>query len=103
MAKYTNEAQFQKHLEIDYLEDGDSEYLELLLNASESRIEKEINQPLSVFVDEEDKTKLDPSLVAAILIFAGTLYANREAVAYADAKPVPYTLNFLLQPFRKYT
>ena len=101
MAKYTNEAQFQKHLEIDYLEEGDKDYLELLLDASESRIEKEINQPFSEFVDEDDK--LDPSLVAAILIFAGTLYANREAVAYADAKPVPYTLNFLLQPFRKYT
>lgn len=101
MAKYTNLGQFQKHLEIDYLENGVEEYLELLLNASESRIEKEINQPFTEFIDQDGK--LDPSLVAAILIFGGTLYANREAVSYADAKPVPYTLNFLLQPFRKYT
>lgn len=101
MAKYTNLGQFQKHLEIDYLETGDEDYLGLLLDASESRIEKEINQPFSEFIDEAGK--LDPSLVAAILIFGGTLYANREAVAYADVKPVPYTLNFLLQPFRKYT
>ena len=101
MAKYTDLGQFQKHLEIDYLEDGDEQYLELLLRASESRIEKEINQPFTEFVDEDEK--LDPSLVAAILIFGGTLYANREAVAYADVKAVPYTLNFLIQPFRKYT
>lgn len=100
MAKYTKVEQLQKHLEIDYLEDGDKNYLELLLNASESRIEKEINQKLSVFVEDDT---LDSALVVAILIFAGTLYANREAVAYADVKPVPYTLNFLLQPFRKYT
>lgn len=100
MANYTKVEQLQKHLEIDYLEEGDSDFLGLLLDASESRIEKEINQPLTVFVNDN---KLDSALVAAILIFAGTLYANREAVAYSNVQPVPYTLNFLLQPFRKYT
>ena len=99
MAVYTTVAQLQKHLEIDYLENGDESLLTLLLDASESRIEKEINQPLSTFVKDE---VLDSALVAAILIFAGTLYANREAVAYNNAKPVPYTLDFLLQPFKKY-
>ncbi|MBF0577735.1 head-tail connector protein [Dysgonomonas sp. GY617] len=101
MAAYTNLGQFQKHLEIDYLETGDEAYLQLLLDASESRIEKEINQPFTEFVDADGK--LDPSLVAAILIFGGTLYANREAVAYADVKPVPFTLKFLIQPYIKYT
>lgn len=101
MAKYTKVEDLQKHLEIDYLEDGDERQLKLLLDASESRIEKEINQPFTEFVDEDGV--LDSALVAAILIFAGTLYANREAVAYTNAQPVPYTLNFLLQPFRKYT
>lgn len=101
MAKYTKVEDLQKHLEIDYLEDGDEKQLKLLLDASESRIEKEINQSFSEFVDADGK--LDSALVAAILIFAGTLYANREAVAYTNAQPVPYTLNFLLQPFRKYT
>ena len=100
MAQYTNIGLLQKHLEIDYLEDGDGDFLELLLDASESRLEKEINRPLTEFVGEDGK--LDPSLVAAILIFAGTLYANREAVAYSNAVPVPFTLSFLLQPFRKY-
>ena len=102
MAKYTEVEQLQKHLEIDYLETGDKDLLELLLDAAESRLEKEINQELSVFVDE-DTNKLDSALVAAILIFAGTLYANREAVAYTNAQPVPYTLKFLIQPFIKYT
>ncbi len=101
MAKYTKVEQLQKHLEIDYLEAGDERQLELFLDASESRIEKEINQPLTEFVDKAGV--LDSALVAAILIFAGTLYANREAVAYTNVQPVPYTLHFLLQPFRKYT
>jgi hypothetical protein len=101
MARYTSVEQLQKHLEIDYAEEGDRDYLGLLLDASESRIEKEINQPLTEFVD--DAGNLDSALVAAILIFAGTLYANREVVAYTNAVPVPYTLGFLLQPFRKYS
>lgn len=99
MAIYTTVEQLQKHLEIDYLEQGDSQFLGLLLDASESRLEKEINQPFSNFAKDG---VLDSALVAAILIFAGTLYANREAVAYTTATPVPYTLSYLIQPFRKY-
>lgn len=100
MATYTNVEQLQQHLEIDYPENGDFEYLELLLDASESRIEKEINRP---FTDVVVDGKLCPPLVAAILIFAGTLYANREAVAYANVNPVPFTLGYLIQPYRRYT
>jgi uncharacterized phage protein (predicted DNA packaging) len=101
MAKYTNVELLQKHLEIDFLEDGDSDYLELLLNASESRVEKEINQPLTEFVDEDDK--LNPALVMVILLQAATLYANREAVAYSNLEQVPFTLRHFIQPFIKYT
>lgn len=100
MAKYTKVEDLQKHLEIDYLEADTERQLILFLDASESRIEKEINQPLSVFVDEAGI--LDSALVAAILIFAGTLYANREAVSYTNVQSVPYTLSFLIQPFKKY-
>jgi hypothetical protein len=100
MLRFTETTQLQKHLELTYVEPGDAQYLSLLLEASESRIEKEINQPLETFTDE--KGRLDRSLLAAILLFAGTLYANREAVGYSNAVPVPYTLSFLLQPFRKY-
>lgn len=101
MAKYTKVEQLQKHLEIDYLSSTDEKQLQLFLDASESRIEREINQPLDTFID--DNGELDSALVAAILIFSGTLYANREAVAYTNVQPVPYTLHYLLQPFRKYT
>lgn len=101
MAKYTKVEDLQKHLEIDYLEDGDEKQLKLFLDASESRIEKEINQPLSEFEIEEGV--LDSALVAAILIFAATLYASREAVSYGKAEAVPFTLGWLVQPFIKYT
>lgn len=101
MARYTKVEQLQKHLEIDYLEAGDEAYLGLLLDACESRIELEINQDLATF--ENDEGELNSALVAAILIFAGTLYANREAVAYTNTVPVPYTLHYLIQPFKKYT
>ncbi|MDL2230546.1 head-tail connector protein [Alistipes sp. OttesenSCG-928-L06] len=101
MAKYTKVGLLQKQLRIDYLEDGDREYLEWLLESSESRIEKEINQSLDTFVDENGV--LDPALVAAILIFAGDLYTDPTATSPIEKRPVPFRLNFLLQPFKKYT
>ena len=102
MAKYTNVGLLlQKHLAIDFLEEGDAEYLDFLLAAVESRIEKEIKQPLSEFVD--DNGKLDPALVNVIFLQVGTLYANREAVAYTNAQHVPFTFGWMIQPFRKFS
>lgn len=100
MAKYTDIGLLQKHLNIDFLEIGDSEYLDLLLAASESRLETELKQPFSKFVDEDGK--LNPALVEAILLFSGTLYANREAVAYSNPVKVPFSIGDLIQPYIKY-
>lgn len=99
MARFVKVEMLQKHLEIDFLEGKDEDYLDFILRASENRIEKAINRPLSDFVENDT---LNESLTASILIFAGTLYANREAVAYTTATPIPYTLSYLIQPFIKY-
>lgn len=100
MAKYTNVGELQKWLSIDYLEDGDSELLEKLLNASESRIETRIQQPLTEFVDDDGN--LDPALVVAILMLAATMHANREAVAYSNTTAVPFNVEYMVKPFVKY-
>ena len=100
MAKYTSVGELQKWVSIDYLEDGDSELLEQILDASESRIEVAIQQPLTEFVDDDEK--LDPALVVAILMLGATMYANREAVAYTNTTAVPYNVEYMILPFIKY-
>lgn len=101
MARYTDVDTLRVHLNRDYLEVGEHVYLETLLSVAEDSIESYINQPLSQF--ENEKGELKSPLLFAIIIHAATLYSNREAVSYGQPKPVPYTFDYLLQPFKKYT
>lgn len=79
----------------------EDEYLLELLEVAEVSVEKHIQQPLAEFVDEAGK--LNPMLRHAIRIIAAHFYANREPVAYGQPHIIPYTLEYLLQPFKKYT
>lgn len=94
-----DELKFQVNLAREY-RDEDEHLLELLAVAVVS-IEKHIQQPLTEFVDESGK--LNPMLRHAIRILAAHFYVNREPVAYGQPHIVPYTLEYLLQPFKKYT
>jgi len=38
----------------------------------------------------------------AILLMVGNLYANREPVSFGSPQKVPYTLEYLLEPFINY-
>lgn len=80
---------------------GEDMYLTGLLETSQMSIEFHIQQPLSTFVNEEKS--LNPMLKHAILILASHFYANREPVAYVQPRIIPYTFEYLLQPFKKYT
>jgi hypothetical protein len=71
-----------------------------MIEASEIAVENYLQQPIDTFVFEN---KLNAALKHAIKIMVGNFYANRESVAYTNPKPVPYTLEFLLKPYRKYT
>lgn len=90
--------EIKKHLNIDFSDDD--EYLASLIETSEASVEMYTSSLLSDYVVEGT---LNPMLKHVIKIFAGTLYANRESVSTIEAKPVPYTLEYLIKPFRKYT
>lgn len=71
-----------------------------LIEASENVVEQQIMQPLS---DLEDASgELPAGLKTAIKEYAATLYENREAVAYGSPNKIPYTFEYLIQPFKKY-
>ena len=80
---------------------GDDTKLSRLLLTAQESVEKHIQQPLSGFVNEEGE--LNPMLVHAILIIAAHWYQNSEPVAFVQPRVIPYTYEYLLQPFKKYT
>lgn len=101
MDLYVSLSELKKQLNIveDYT--GEDTYLSGILEASQSAVEFHIQQPLSAFLKEDEG--LEPMLKHAILILASHFYANREPVAYVQPKIIPYTFEYLLQPFKKYT
>ena len=99
--KYSSIELFKSHLNLDYCDANEEAYLKALLCTAEKRIEKEIQQPFDKFVKEGT---LEEPLLFAVLIFAGTMYNSREAVSYGvEAKPIPFTLMFLIQPYINYS
>lgn len=101
MDLYVSLSELKNQLNIveDYT--GEDKYLANLLWTSQIAVEYHIHQELSTFIDEDQA--LNPMLKHAILVLASHFYANREPVAYAQPKIIPYTFEYLLQPFKKYT
>lgn len=99
MELYVSVEDLKKHLNVDF--DDDDNYLESLSLTAQVSIEAKIQRPLT---DEKCmlEDKLNPMLIHAIKIIAGTLYANRESVSFGQPKSVPYTIDWLLSPFIKY-
>lgn len=96
---YVSVEDLKKHLNIDFSDDD--AYLTSLIEVAQSSIEMSVCTPLTDY--EVIPGTLNPMLVHAIKILAGTFYANREAIAFAEPRPIPYTLDYLVKPFRKYT
>jgi uncharacterized phage protein (possible DNA packaging) len=95
---YVTLEEIKQHLNIDF-SDEDS-YLSDLIEVAQTSVETYISAPLDDYVAEG---KLNPMLRHAIKILAGNFYANREPVAFAEPRSIPYTLDYLVKPFRKYT
>lgn len=45
---------------------------------------------------------LPASIIHAVLLLIGNLYNNREPVSYGTVVKVPYTLDYLLAPYKNY-
>lgn len=78
----------------------DDEYMLSLIEVAEKSVENDIQQPLAGLAVEGN---LPAPLVHAILLIAANLYTNREPVAFANPQVVPYTLQYLIRPYIKYS
>ena len=89
-----DEAKKHLNIEIDYLDDD--VYIDLILGVCTVAVKNAIND------SSTDDITLKLPLKQAILLLTGNLYANREPVAYTTVVKVPYTFDFLINPYVAY-
>lgn len=92
----------KKHLNIDSQFTEDDAYLESLVTVSEAIVEKHIDMKLDVLASKSGGTLPKP-LLQAMLLQIGTLYENRESVAYAASNEVPNTYSYILSLYKNYS
>jgi len=96
---YLTLQQVKQHLIIDHNEDD--QYLADLITVAENAVCRDLN--LHSLKDIEDCTGMLPaSVIQAMLLLIGTLYANRESVTYGNPTVVPHSYQYLLSLNRNY-
>ena len=89
----------KKHLYIDH--DDDNRYIADLITVAEDAVKTDLN--LNSLSELEDETGMLPaSVIQAMLLLIGTLYANRESVTYGTPHTVPHSYEFLISLYRNY-
>lgn len=91
---YITLSEIKAHLNIDRCFKEDDALLLTYIKASEDSVEKYYGKPLSEVLEDGE---LPYSLKACILLFAGHLYNNREAVLYQQTYELPLGYKYLLQ------
>lgn len=89
----------KKHLYIDH--DDDNRYIADLITVAEDAVKTDLN--LNSLSEIEDEAGMLPaSVIQAMLLLIGTLYANRESVTYGTPHTVPHSYEYLLDLNRQY-
>lgn len=96
---YVEVIDIRKYLNLPFCDD------DLLLADLEETAEQTLAGHLNVDTLEvyEDETGDIPSaLKTAIKVITANFYQNRESIAYGQPYRIPYTLEFLIQPWKNY-
>ncbi|MGL5894507.1 MAG: head-tail connector protein [Bacteroidales bacterium] len=89
--------ELRAQVNVDY--DDDDDYLSALIDVAEEAVESHINRPLEELLVEG---KYPARIKHAVKLLCANLNQNRESIAYSSPHQVPYTYEYLLQPFKKY-
>lgn len=90
---YITLQEVKQHLNIDEYFELDDALLLTYIQAAESAVEKYYGKPLSTTLEDGE---LPYSLKAAILLFIGHLYANREATSTISMTEIPLGYKYLI-------
>lgn len=86
----------KKHLNIDAEFIADDNYLMSLSEVAEEIVQRHIGYRFNdMLVDGQ----LPMALQHSMLLFIGTLYANRESVTYGSANTLPHAYDYILDLF----
>lgn len=90
----------KKHLLIDDDFKADDMYILDLITVAEDSVSKHLDIALK---ELEAGGELPPAIIHAMLLMIGNLYANREPVNYGTVVKIPYSYEYLIGLYRKYT
>lgn len=96
---YVDVIDIRRYLNLPFCED------DLLLAELEESAEQVLAGHLNVesmSVYEDENGDIPQALKTAIKTMVATWYSNREAISYGQPYQVPYTLIYVLQPFKNY-
>ena len=96
---YVDVIDIRRYLNIPFCED------DLMLAELEESAEQVLAGHLNVesmSVYEDENGDIPQALKTAIKTMVATWYSNREAVSYGQPYQVPYTLLYMLQPYKNY-
>lgn len=91
---------FKKHTRVDF--DDDDDYLVYLLESAEERVIKDTNRTVEE-LSSMNGGNFPSSLKQAIMLLAAHWYNQREAVSSVQMAAVPYSLGYLINPWKKIT
>lgn len=92
--------QAKQHLLIDADFKADDLYILDLITVAQDSVEKHLDIALE---ELDDGGYLPPSIVHAMLLMIGNLYQNREPISTGKIVKIPYTYEYLIGLYRKYT
>lgn len=91
---------FKMHVRADDFA-GDDALLEHYLDASEEWVVNATARTLDDLL-ELGGGKLPPSIVQAVMMLGGHLYNQRESVSAVQMQEVPYSVQALVKPYRRF-
>lgn len=96
MATHTTVAELKEHLniELDFTEDDN--YLQQLLNVSELAVWNYCNGGI------DELSEIPVTIKQAYLFLAAHYYLNRTPIAFTSTSELPYTFQFLLNPYKNF-
>ena len=97
--QYTNLIDAKQHLNIEADYTDDDNYIISLLNVSELAISNYCNDTFSDYT----ASTAPVTLIQAVYFLTANFYVNRQPVSFAQGYQIPYTFEFLLNPYKNYT
>ena len=98
--KYITTEELAAHCYVDNPDETETMLLEDDLQTAVDTVENKIQQPLTDVLDGDGN--LPAPLKSAALLIAANLYANHEPTSFGTPQRIPYSLDYLIQPYIKY-